>query len=397
MVKNNINIIIQENRCTGCASCVYECPQHIISIEENNRGFLSASIKDSCKCIHCGKCLQKCPSEHRRLIPESACDLKKSESFFYGYAKDAETREKGTSGGIVSALSNYFVQQGGVVYGAFLDLISGDVKHISSEDVPLSELAKTKYCQSNHTIAFENIIDKLKSGRLVFYCGTPCQVYGLKSCLQELGVYDTKNLFTVDFICHGVPSRKIFREYYAALKSKMGGHISVYEFRSKIYGWPRHIVLAKGDGRKYIKKATLDKFQFLFQEDLSLNGACLTCPFREKHDADITVGDFWGYSKVDGLSNFDKGLSFMVANNTKGMDALRHCEMSQFIALQNDTTDYRYKILKKCEADEDKIRRNGEFFDFYLSKGYSATLRKYASVFVVLRNKLEYIMNKNKR
>jgi hypothetical protein len=41
------------------------------------------------------------------------------------------------------------------------------------------------------------------------YSGTPCEIAGLKHYLRK--EYD--NLFTVDFVCHGVPSPKVWGKY----------------------------------------------------------------------------------------------------------------------------------------------------------------------------------------
>ena len=48
---------VDENRCTGCGTCVEECPVETISI--NNE---TAEI-DMDNCIHCGTCHSVCPEE----------------------------------------------------------------------------------------------------------------------------------------------------------------------------------------------------------------------------------------------------------------------------------------------------------------------------------------------
>ena len=49
----------------------------------------------------------------------------------------------------------------------------------------------------------------LKNNRKVMFSGTPCQVAALKHYLQ----HDYDNLLTVDIICHGVPSPKVWNLY----------------------------------------------------------------------------------------------------------------------------------------------------------------------------------------
>ena len=54
----------------------------------------------------------------------------------------------------------------------------------------------------------------MKQGRKVLFSGTPCQIAGLKRYLRK--EYD--NLLTVDVICHGVPSPKVWRKYIKEIK-----------------------------------------------------------------------------------------------------------------------------------------------------------------------------------
>lgn len=51
----------------------------------------------------------------------------------------------------------------------------------------------------------------------MLFSDTPCQVAGLKSFL---GNADTTNLLTIDLICHGVPSIKLFKSYMTWLEKK---------------------------------------------------------------------------------------------------------------------------------------------------------------------------------
>ncbi|MFQ9846831.1 MAG: Coenzyme F420 hydrogenase/dehydrogenase, beta subunit C-terminal domain [[Clostridium] leptum] len=57
---------------------------------------------------------------------------------------------------------------------------------------------------------------------------------GLKGYLRGK-TYD--NLLTVDLICHGVPSSKMFQDYISDLCVKLGGQVIGFEFRDKTAGW----------------------------------------------------------------------------------------------------------------------------------------------------------------
>lgn len=65
----------------------------------------------------------------------------------------------------------------------------------------------------------------LESGKKVLFSGTPCQVDSLNGYLKK--EYD--NLYTVDIICHGVPSQKLLNDYIHTLSDS----VETFEFRDK--------------------------------------------------------------------------------------------------------------------------------------------------------------------
>ena len=58
-------IVIDENRCKGCALCTIACPKKLIRLSDkiNRQGFLPAHIseEDLVSCTSCALCAQMCP------------------------------------------------------------------------------------------------------------------------------------------------------------------------------------------------------------------------------------------------------------------------------------------------------------------------------------------------
>lgn len=67
----------------------------------------------------------------------------------------------------------------------------------------------SKYVQARVENAYKDAKRFLAQGRKVLFSGTPCQVAGLHQFLHK--PYD--NLLTVDLICHGTPSSKVWGMY----------------------------------------------------------------------------------------------------------------------------------------------------------------------------------------
>jgi Fe-S-cluster-containing hydrogenase component 2 len=48
---------VDEEKCTGCESCVSECPSEAIKMDEDK------AVVDAEACIDCGVCVDACPEE----------------------------------------------------------------------------------------------------------------------------------------------------------------------------------------------------------------------------------------------------------------------------------------------------------------------------------------------
>ena len=350
-------------KCIGCGACTTVCPLDLLHISLDNGGFYKAYINDADLCVACGKCTDVCPVINE---PEKA-----RVAAFYGFARDSEDRKHGTSGGIFTAIAKHYVQNGGVVFGAVLDLGEGCVYHASSKEQAVASMSKSKYVQSNTDGVFQKIKLLLEENKDVLFCGTPCQVSGL---LRSLG-RKYNNLLTIDFICHGVPSIRLFQDYLLDLKKKHKDKpVSEYDFRSKANGWGRIRVSYRVNNKRIYVKGILDPFNHLFEKGLSVNPACYECTHRLMHNADITLGDFWAYKKAGLSKDFVRdGVSLYVANTEKGTEKLKSLPCLQLSQMDIKLSDYAFASRKK--SSEECIR----FHEDYKSNGYAFVKRKYAS------------------
>ncbi|MFX1295260.1 MAG: ATP-binding protein [Promethearchaeota archaeon] len=54
---------IDESECTGCGTCVENCPAEVIAMEDD-----IAKIVNPDDCTECGVCEENCPSEAIKLV-----------------------------------------------------------------------------------------------------------------------------------------------------------------------------------------------------------------------------------------------------------------------------------------------------------------------------------------
>lgn len=301
--------ILEKKECCGCGACVSVCPQKCIEFTEDNEGFLYPKV-DQKKCINCGLCEKSCPILNKKEI-----NLE-SEKAYVVYAKDEQIRKKSSSGGIFSLLAEQILNEGGVVFGASFDQ-DFSVKHIPIfESSDLDLIRGSKYLQSRTENTYAQVKELLESGRIVLYSGVACQIAGLHSFLKK----DYDNLYSVDVLCHGVPSPKLWKKYLKEQERNYGGNLKCATFRDKKYGWKHYSVLLTFENEKmYQRKQQEDDFMRLFLKNICLRPSCHDCKFKSlNRPSDITLGDCWGINKLMPEMDDDKGTSVVLIHSGNG-------------------------------------------------------------------------------
>ena len=196
-------------------------------------GFLYPMV-DKEKCVDCGLCDKVCSfNDHY----DKNLNLKTPLAYAARH-KDMSEIETSRSGAAFIAISDYILEQGGVVYGAgYTDHFRVVHKRAATKD-ERNEFKGSKYVQSDMSGVFRQVKQDLRDGLTVLFSGTPCQTSGLNS---YVGKHLRENLFLVDIVCHGVPSPFMWRDYIAYLERKQGAPIVWVNFRDKQeFGWAAH-------------------------------------------------------------------------------------------------------------------------------------------------------------
>lgn len=297
--------ICNKEKCTGCSACYSVCPTNSITMkEEEETGFFYPSIEDD-TCVVCGKCKKVCPVNNPPIFyaPHKT---------YAAWAKDDFEHETSTSGGIASVISRYILQCGGIVYGAAFD-DDFNLKHIriDNED-DIFKLKGSKYLQSNTSFSIKNIAKDINLGKKVLFIGTPCQVAGVKNLFNN-----SENLLTIDIVCHGVPSNKIFKIYTNEVVKNDISHINKVTFRDSD-GF--RIKFMENDRVIYDMKSTDDLYYMGFLNGLFFRNSCYSCRFASGNRvADITLGDFWGLGKKEPFNyKVKNGVSLCMINTNSG-------------------------------------------------------------------------------
>ena len=361
-MKNYIKVDDEKN-CCGCFACVNSCAKGAITMKEDKAGFIYPSVDEEL-CVSCGKCVDVCVFNKKGVGAAGEPEV------YAAVTKDGEILSQSSSGGIFTPLASAVIERGGAVFGAAWNE-DFSLEHICVENKEdLKKLRGSKYVQSSINDSFKKAKDILKEGREVCFCGTPCQIAGLKAFLGK----DYENLLTIDLVCHGVPSMKMLRDDLKAVTGDKYPQIKDIKFRDKTNDWAtKGTVFTENSSIRY--DAGTSPYYFYFLKGEIYRESCYNCRFpSEGRQGDITLGDYWGIkenliAKLEN-ANPDKGISCVLVNTEKGKKWFDEIENSVAFALSDrKDAEKRNGQLVRCSQP---LPEHETLLGGYIEKGYAA-------------------------
>lgn len=317
LIDMSIKLFENKSDCCGCGACLNACPKNAIILSPDEDGFVYPSVNEK-KCIECGLCKKVCAYQNQDRIS--------SKKEVYAAVSVSTDLAESASGGLFAAFAQAVIADNGAVYGCAMEYENETLipRHICVTELgELVKLKGSKYVQSCLGNCYSDVRSRLDNGQSVLFSGTPCQVADLKSFLRK----DYDNLFTIDIICHGVPSAKLFRDYIRFEEQKNNKKIVDFRFRDKSAGWKLHGSMTFDDGETVYFEPEESSYYQMFLNSYTYRENCYSCPYAsDKRSGDITVGDFWCIDLVHpelltengGELEEKKGVSCMIVNNPKG-------------------------------------------------------------------------------
>lgn len=372
--------------CTGCEACANICSKNCIEMKVDALGFWYPSVIES-ECIHCELCVKSCPI--KTLITDNQ---EKDAEVYAGWSLDAATRYESTSGGFFSELAEIVLNENGYIVGAAYN-DNCDVEHmIISSKGDLGRIRQSKYTQSKVGFVYKEIKKLLDEGNKVLFCGSPCQVAGLRSFLKK----DYEELYTVDFICRGMNSPKAYRYWLNELEDKYQSKANRVWFKYKVNGWKKSPLCTRVDFENGSKCVQSDDKNLYMRgylgPNLYIRPSCGDCQFKDiKRHSDVTLADFWGVKKE---LDDDKGTSLILLNSHKGKNLFARCSTNVFAERRELSEILEGNV---CFKESVKINpKSEEFLRKLDDENFSVAIKEYVKVPLreKIINKLKYEVKK---
>ena len=305
-----------------------------------------------------------------QMIENNQIEKKQIEAYIARH-KDSNVRWNSRSGGAFTAISDYILDKKGIIYGATLNenLIT---EHVRADNaIDRDKMRGSKYVQSNMTKAINLIKEDLLNDKCVLFTGTSCQVDAINKYAEI--VKKKENLVTIDFICHGVPSPQIFKDYL-----KLYNNVENFNFRNKLkFGWGDHKETIKTSKKEFKS----DIYTKMYYKNYISRPCCYECPYTSyERRSDITIADAWGIEKIlPGFNSDDSGASLIIVNTKKGKEIINNC-----------LNEMEYKKITRNDIQQPVLEGNGlgvilppndreKFWEDYKKYGIEYVTKKYST------------------
>lgn len=292
--------------------------------------------------------------------------------------KSDQERMASQSGGLFAILSDEILERGGVVYGCVFDENFRAVHARAENALQRDRMRFSKYVQSSMGNVYKDVLKDLEDGRTVLFSGTSCQIAGI---LRYLEMFPTKingGFYSVDIVCHGVPSPRVWRDYLSWEKDKKKAEISDIICRNKAdFGWKSHVTTLRfangkrNDNRVYAR---------IYSSHVDMRPGCFKCPYKSiMHPSDITIGDYWGIdSALPGFKD-DRGVSLALINTDRGEELFEKCHDRMIWHLTRIEDSLQQPLI----APYDSPVNREQFWQDYEKLTFGEIARKYGRYSVI--------------
>lgn len=297
--------------CCGCGNCANTCSMGAITMKPDNEGFLTPSIRLD-DCINCGACLKACPQTKPVETPHV-------QNAFAAITHDTEILSNASSGGAFGTIAKYILRKENS-YICAASFVNGEVKHIITQHYEdIRKCQGSKYVQSNVKDCIPRLKEILKdANNIVLFCGTPCQVNALYSFLHK----HPENLYTLDLVCHGVPSPKFLASdlsHYCKDVASLKDIRFRWRNPNKQKSRSGFILSVIKPQSTHLYSSSYDPYFASFMRGETFRESCYNCHYANLNRiGDITIGDF------DSAKNYpefhpSESKSTVIINNEHGV------------------------------------------------------------------------------
>jgi coenzyme F420 hydrogenase subunit beta len=395
---NDIGEVIKKGLCIGCGVCSFSDPIKKMTFSEKHSQYIplltDSNKSDKLAFMICPGKGYNIVEESRNLYNHSQYDLELGyiNKLYAAFSNDRQILEKASSGGIMSHLAIYLLENG------IVDRVLTTQFSYETEPRTVSILAKSKeeilqsqgskYCPVDISMAIKEIRN---NNYVVAIIGTPCQIAGIRNIQRNDSSFSNKIYITIANFCGGFKSYTNIR-LIAKRKGIDPKRIVFFRFRGN--GQP---------GSMLIEESTGKKVEIPYPKYVGLNGIpkhlrCHLCVDATGELADIACGDAW-------LPKFLKDInpwSVIITRNTKADNLVKKMQDLNMITTQT-ISPAEIKSSQHENLNSKKIRQKSRSYlykllgftlPFFDGGYYDNKIKLWLEIRVFSKHKLKSLLEK---
>jgi coenzyme F420 hydrogenase subunit beta len=332
--KQNISFVVKEDLCTGCGTCVSLCPTNAIEMVIDQRKGIYVPLLNKEKCTACGQCVKVCPGHevdfkqlNQEIFGKQPDDILLGNylNCYTGHATDYNIRYNASSGGLVTALLTFALEQK-IIDGALVTRMKKDKPlepepFIARTREEIIEASRSKYCPVPANIALKEIL-QAKDGEKFAVVGLPCHLHGIRKAELVNKIFRERIVLHIGIFC-GCNNTFKYTDFLIRSNGIKRESVTNLEYRG--HGWPGFLSISLND--KSIKLISYEDYIKFHNWGFFTTRRCTLCCEISSELADISCGDAWipeikasdktGVSLIITRTEFGKSVLNLMENNGK--------------------------------------------------------------------------------
>lgn len=327
-----INEVVSENLCVGCGICSNFSNKS--RMDYNSQGFLTINDykHQSNEITEENLVNEICPGI-KTYSKENKNDYVWGDynNIFLGYSSNDKIRFKGSSGGTITQILVYLIENKLVDYVIHIQQDEEDIlgnKVVITDDISkVISNTGSKYCPASPlNEVLKNLDEKLKYA----FVGRPCDIVALRNYEKIDSSIKDIIPYKISFFCAGTPSiegtMKVLEEF--SLNKE-----DIIDFRYRGNGWPGFTTAVNKSGEEF-KMSYDDSWGKILNR--YLHPRCKICPDGIGMSADLVFGDGWDCDEK-GYPIFTEGSgkSLVISRNDIGEELINKLVKDKKIIIES--------------------------------------------------------------
>ena len=337
--KLHIKDVVNNHLCTGCGACSFIAPQEITMVDTINQS-RRPLIKNSIHPESVQEALKVCPgigqtrdtSQQNQAIPELIDEWGTILEVWEAHASDSTIRFRSSSGGVITALSLYCLEQETMsgslqISGDDNDALLNQTKLNTSREEILNSTG-SRYSPASPCDSLSKIENADNPCVMV---GKPCDVLAASNAAKIRSKLDQNLGLKLSVFCAGTPSVEGVISMTNAIQEKSVSNLAKLRFRGM--GWPGFmtgIFRNQSTENTEVKSMSYAKGWGNYLQKYR-QWRCHMCADHTGEAADISIGDPW-YRPVD---QDEKGSSLLLVRTERGKEILHKAVKAGYVTLRS--------------------------------------------------------------